>query len=69
MQTRKCHADANADANRIRTKNSMSPSPSVGDKNEVCVGNNMRTLGRTGKLHMYPAFAYPSSYPAYKPGA
>ena len=33
MQTRKCHADVNAntDVNRIRTKNNMSPSPSVGD--------------------------------------
>ena len=29
MQATKCHADA--DANRIRTKNNMSPSPSVGD--------------------------------------
>ena len=33
MQTRKCYADAdaNADANRIRTKNNMSPYHSVGD--------------------------------------
>ena len=41
MQTRKCHAvtdadananaDANADANRIHTKNNMSPSSVVGD--------------------------------------
>ena len=36
MQIRKCHADAananaNADTNGIRIKNSMSPSPSVGD--------------------------------------
>ena len=35
MQIRKCHADADADANAdtnwIRTKNNMSPSPSVGD--------------------------------------
>ena len=31
MQTRKCHTDANADTNRVRTKNNMSPSPSVGD--------------------------------------
>ena len=33
VQTRKSHAnaDANADANRIHTKNNMSPSPSVGD--------------------------------------
>ena len=32
----KCHADADAnaaDANRIRTKNNMSPSSSVGDIN------------------------------------
>ena len=32
MQTRKCHADANA--NGIRTKNNMPPSPSVGDKKQ-----------------------------------
>ena len=33
VQTRKCHANANAnaDASRIRTKNNMPPSPSVGD--------------------------------------
>ena len=35
MQTRRCHADADvnakADTNRIRTKNSMSLSPSVGE--------------------------------------
>ena len=31
MQTRKCRAGANADANRIRTKSNMSPSPSMGD--------------------------------------
>ena len=33
MQTRKCHAaaDTNANANRIRTKKNMSPSPLVGD--------------------------------------
>ena len=33
MQTKMCHAEAdtNADANRISTKNNMSPSPSVGD--------------------------------------
>ena len=33
VQTKKCYADANAnvDANRIRTKNNMTPSPSVGD--------------------------------------
>ena len=37
VQTRKCHADANAnaDANRMHTKNNMSPSPSVGDINEI----------------------------------
>ena len=34
VQTRKCHANANtnADTNRIRTKNILSPSPSVGDR-------------------------------------
>ena len=37
MQTGKCHADANddadanADTNMIRTKNDMSPSPSITD--------------------------------------
>ena len=31
VETRKCHADTDTDANRIRTKNIMSPSPSVGD--------------------------------------
>ena len=35
MQTRKCQADANANAgaNRIRTKNNMFPSPLMGDIN------------------------------------
>ena len=43
MQTRKCHthADTDADANRIRTKNNMPPSPLVGDimKVEIPVAN------------------------------
>ena len=30
-QTRKCHAHADADADRIHAKNNMSTSPSVGD--------------------------------------
>ena len=33
--TKKCHADADADTNGIRTKNSMPPSPSVGDNNHA----------------------------------
>ena len=33
MQTRKCHVNADADTNRIRTKNNMFPSPSVGVHN------------------------------------
>ena len=37
MQTRKCHAEA--DANRIHTKNNMSPSPLVGGG----LGDTIRT--------------------------
>ena len=47
MQTRKCRADTNAD--RIRTKNNMSPSPSVGDimkkkDNKQCLLDTPRTV-------------------------
>ena len=40
MQPRECHTDANAnaDANRIRTKNNKSPSPWVGDTNMARIG-------------------------------
>ena len=42
VQTRDRHAaaDANAEANRIRTKNNMSPSPSVGNKITITFEQN-----------------------------
>ena len=43
MQTRKCHADTNAKENRIRTKNNMSPSPSVGDVTSLTLQNRLRS--------------------------
>ena len=46
MQTRKCHADAdaNADTIGIRTKNDMPPSPSVGDIMNSVVSNYFSVL-------------------------
>ena len=46
VQTRKCHADANAnsDANRICTKNNMFPSPSVGDIKILPMKYNYKVL-------------------------
>ena len=47
---RKCHAiadtnaDANADTNGIRTKNNMSPSPSVGGHNKLLIFDHQKSI-------------------------